>query len=59
VTLISTSQKAVVASVPVGTSPNGMAIGFVPTPSQLMDELDDAVTSLELSDGIEGSLLRL
>jgi len=57
VTLISTSQKAVVGSVPVGTAPTGLAIGFVPTPSQLMDELEDDVRSLELADGFEGSLL--
>jgi hypothetical protein len=57
VTLISTSQKAIVGTVPVGTSPNGLAIAFVPTVAQLMDALEDAVTALELSSGIEGSLL--
>lgn len=57
VTLISTSQKAIVGAIPVGLSPTGIAIAFVPTAAQLMDALADAVTSLELSNGIEGSLL--
>jgi YVTN family beta-propeller protein len=57
VTLISTSQKAVVGSVTVGTSPNGLAIAFVPTPSQVVAEAEDVVSDLDVASGLKGSLL--
>jgi YVTN family beta-propeller protein len=57
VEVVSTSQKAVIGSVAVGVSPRGLAIGFVPTPTQLVDALEDLVSTLGLSSGIEGSLL--
>jgi YVTN family beta-propeller protein len=57
VTLISTSQKAVVGSVTVGTSPNGLAIAFVPTVTQLATALEEQVAELDVASGLKGSLL--
>jgi YVTN family beta-propeller protein len=57
VTLIGTSARAVVGNVAVGDAPNGVAIGFVPTPNQLIIELQGLVSDLDLPGGLEGSLL--
>jgi YVTN family beta-propeller protein len=57
VTVISTSQQAVVGSVAVGTTPNGVTIAFVPTPSQVAVSLQDLVSSLDLSSGLKSGLL--
>jgi YVTN family beta-propeller protein len=57
VTIISTSLKTVTGSVPVGSSPTGLAIGFVPTPADIMTELESLTSALDLSAGIKGSLL--
>jgi YVTN family beta-propeller protein len=57
VTVIGTTQKAVLGTVTVGTSPNGLAIAFVPTVTQLLTALQYQVSELDVASGLKGSLM--
>lgn len=56
VVVVRTSDNAIVGSTAVGSSPDGVAIAFVPSPSQQVVGLQDLVSSMDIASGVQVSL---
>lgn len=56
VVVVRTSDNTIAGSTTVGTSPDGVAIAFVPSPSQQVVALQDLLSSADIVSGVKSSL---